>query len=291
MHVTIFNALATFISSFNAKNFLSALLRMWDAAICFVPLLFFLRLRLRFSSFHRNTHTHTHVKSDDSAAAEGSISCLLCLLLAVNVLLFLFFSTCPACLLSCCPVSRVLPSSCLLTPDAFLPALGFYCLFLCLQPPVSWLPSPVYPLSTVSCLLSPDFSLLSPISCLPTPVYPLLSSASCLPSPVYPVYSLLSTLIHSSFFHLPSPFSSAHLLLNGRVRCGYKCLRLCVVIFYLICNCTSYLPTPPHLCPAPPFFFHAKICNFIGLYRFAIAREAKKESSVQKNYIAQSNSV
>lgn len=224
--------------------------------------------------FHRfiATHTHTHVKSDDSAAAEGSISCLLCLLLAVNVLLFLFFSTCPACLLSCCPVSRVLPSSCLLTPDAFLPALGFYCLFLCLQ-------SLGYPLQSTLCLPSHVFCL--PLFCL----------LSTLPSLYSPVYSLPSTLIHSSFFHLPFPFSSAHLLLNGRVRCGYKCLRLCVVIFYLICNCTSYLPTPPHLCPAPPFFFHAKICNFIGLYRFAIAREAKKESSEQKNYIAQSNSV
>lgn len=156
--------------------------------------------------------------------------------------------------------------------------LAVPCLVSC-RLPVSCLQSLGYPLQSTFCLPSHVFCL--PLFCL----------LSTLPSLYSPVYSLPSTLIHSSFFHLPFPFSSAHLLLNGSVRCGYKCLRLCVVIFYLICNCTSYLPTPPHLCPAPPFFFHAKICNFIGLYRFAIAGEAKKESSVQKNYIAQSNSL
>lgn len=221
----------------------------------------------------------------------------------------------PAVLLSPCLVSCRLAVSWLLTLFFQLP-WGFYCLFLCLPSPVSWLHSHIYPLlSPVSCLPSPVYPLKSSFSRLPSsfslhlstlsrppfPIYTTLSTLSCLsflPSPVSPFYPLLSLLSSPlslnphPFFFLPTTFSFPHLLLNGRVRCRDKCLRLCVVIFYLICNCTS-TSLPPLSLLLFLLLFHAKICNFIGLYRFAIAREAKKkkESSVQKNYIAQANSV
>lgn len=139
--------------------------------------------------YHRfiATHTHTHMKSNGSAAAEGSISCLLCLLFAVNVLLFLFFSTCSACLPCCLDVllSRVL------TPFFQLSALGFSvssyvsCLQSLCYPLLSILcslPSPVYPLQSTLCLHSHVFCLLSTLSFLPSSI--LLSSISLLHSPL-----------------------------------------------------------------------------------------------------------
>lgn len=112
MHVTIFNALATFISSFNAKNFLSFAANVGCGNFLCAPSF----LRQGASFFIVSQHTHTHVKSDGSAAAaEGSISCLLCLDLQSTYFSFFSSQHVQACLLSCCLAVSCL--AVLLSPD------------------------------------------------------------------------------------------------------------------------------------------------------------------------------
>lgn len=57
MHVTIFNALATFISSFNAKNFLSFAANVGCGNFLCAPS--FLRQCASFFIVSQHSHTHT----------------------------------------------------------------------------------------------------------------------------------------------------------------------------------------------------------------------------------------
>lgn len=59
MHVTIFNALATFISSFNAKNFLSFAANVGCGNFLCAPS--FLRQRASFFIVSQHSHTHSHM--------------------------------------------------------------------------------------------------------------------------------------------------------------------------------------------------------------------------------------
>lgn len=283
----------------------SALLRMWDAAISFVLLLFF-GSALRFSSF-RNTHTLAHVKSDGStaAAAEGSISCLLCLDLQSTYFSFFSSQHVQACLLSCC-----LPVSCLavlLSPDCWrfsssspegstvssyasrLQSLGYTLIYT-----LSFLPSLVYPLlSTLSSLLFPDYPLRSPFTCLPSPGLPFLSILRCLHSPVSPFYPLLfllstlsclsflalslSTLIHSSFFQLPSPFP---------ICCWMDVwdagINVCVCVLSSSTSSATalplpYPPPPPHHLSSPPPSLSCKNMQFYRSLQICHSKRGKKK--------------
>lgn len=178
---------------------------------------------------------------------------------------FSFFSSqhvllaCLAVLMSCCPVSWRLSSSSRLSASS-----------------VS---------SYVSCLQSLCYPLLSILCSLPSPVYPLQSTL-CLHSHVFCLLSTLSFLPSSillssiSLLHSPLPICCWMDVWDAGIN-----VYVCVLSSSTSSATALPLPTSPptaHLCPPPPFCFHAKICNFIGLYRFAIAREAKKRKQRAK---------